>query len=300
MKKLFAILLTLSFAFSLTACKQEKTPETQEKNNSTQITQSSEDNTAEISESSANNSSDSEFSLASIQTYSAASYVGNTISANLIDTSIVVSIEPVEVASNIIDIEFEEPEFDFTQNIAEVDKSKIDKFTETELKEIALTKANLLNKLTIEFKNSGINVSIDETSGEIAMDSSVLFGGDSAVLSDSGKNFLKTFINTYSSVVFSDEFDGFISKIQVEGHTAPVDGSTYESGLPLSKERAKNVKDYCLSDETGISSGDISKLSATLEAVGLSNSKPVKDSSGNVDMVASRRVSFRFFINFEK
>ena len=80
----------------------------------------------------------------------------------------------------------------------------------------------------------------------------------------------------------------------VEGHTAPVEGGTYESGLPLSQERANNVKNYCMSSETGV---DVSKLAANLEAVGYSNSKPIKDASGNVDMAASRRVSFRFVIN---
>lgn len=83
----------------------------------------------------------------------------------------------------------------------------------------------------------------------------------------------------------------------IEGHTAPVSGSTYESGLPLSEQRANNVKNYCVSSETGV---DTSKLAANLEATGLSNSKPVYDNSGKVDMAASRRVSFRFIINLEQ
>ena len=119
------------------------------------------------------------------------------------------------------------------------------------------------------------------------------------MLSAEGKTFLNTFISTYTSVVFSDEFDGFISKILVEGHTAPVSGTTYEDGLPLSEERANTVKDYCLSAETGISDDYAGELASTLDAVGLSSSKPVKDADGNVDMAASRRVSFRFLINLD-
>ena len=83
----------------------------------------------------------------------------------------------------------------------------------------------------------------------------------------------------------------------VEGHTAPVAGSTYESGLPLSQQRADNVKEYCLSSDTGV---DTSKLTSTLEATGLSNSKPVYNSDGEVDMAACRRVSFRFIVNLDK
>ena len=80
----------------------------------------------------------------------------------------------------------------------------------------------------------------------------------------------------------------------VEGHTAPVAGSTYESGLALSKERADNVKAYCLSSDTGV---DVSKLSSSFEAVGLSNSKPVYGADGEVNMEACRRVSFRFIVD---
>lgn len=201
------------------------------------------------------------------------------------------------VSGATIDFNIEGFKLDNIDNFSDSDMARIGNFTTSELQGIATTKADLLSKLTIALKDAGIKVAINETSGEVSLDSSVLFGGDSAVLSSEGKAFLKKFVNTYSSVVLSKEFDGFISKILVEGHTAPVSGSTYESGLPLSKERANNVRTYCLSSETGISSNNISKLTSVLEAVGVSNSRPVKDASGNVDMAASRRVSFRFLIN---
>ena len=80
----------------------------------------------------------------------------------------------------------------------------------------------------------------------------------------------------------------------VEGHTAPVGNSSYEEGLPLSEERAAVVKNYCLSlTEYALQDGD-------LEDIGYSNSKPIKDKDGKVDMAASRRVSFRFIINLDK
>lgn len=203
------------------------------------------------------------------------------------------------VSGATIDFNIESFKLDNIDNFSDLDMARIDNFTASELQTIATTKADLLNKLTVAFKNAGIKVAINETSGEVSLDSSVLFGGDSAVLSTEGKTFLNEFVNTYSSVVLSEEFDGFISKILIEGHTAPVSGSTYESGLPLSEERANNVKSYCLSSETGISSNSISELTSILEAVGVSNSRPVKDASGNIDMAASRRVSFRFLINLE-
>ena len=82
----------------------------------------------------------------------------------------------------------------------------------------------------------------------------------------------------------------------VEGHTAPISGSTYASGLQLSEQRAANVKNYCLSSKTGV---NVSRIKDTLEDVGYSNSKPVHGSNGKVDLAASRRVSFRFIVNVE-
>ena len=86
---------------------------------------------------------------------------------------------------------------------------------------------------------------------------------------------------------------------KIEGHIAPVAGSTYESGLSLSQERADAVKSYCLSAANGVYPENISELTSTMEAVGMSNAAPVYDQSGNVDMAASRRVSFRFIINLD-
>ena len=204
-----------------------------------------------------------------------------------------------DIPENTINFSIESFKLESIDNFEVEDYNRLDDFSAEKLQEIETTKKDLLNKLTVAFSNAGINVDINETSGEISLDSSVLFGGDSAELSDAGKEFLNKFITTYTSVVFSEEFDGFISKILVEGHTAPVSGDTYEDGLPLSQERADNVKDYCISSKTGVSDDFVGDLAATLKAVGLSNSKPVKDADGNVDMAASRRVSFRFLINLD-
>ncbi len=191
----------------------------------------------------------------------------------------------------------------WTRNKTELNKyltedqtGKLEALSESELKAIVEKKENLMEDLAKAFNDAGIKVSVDKKTGELAMDSSVLFGGDSAALTDDGKKFLNKFVEVYTSIVFSDKYQGFVSKTMVEGHTAPVAGGTYESGLPLSQERANNVKNYCVSSETGV---DTSKLAANLEAVGYSNSKPVTDANGEVDMAASRRVSFRFVINLD-
>lgn len=165
-----------------------------------------------------------------------------------------------------------------------------------QLEDVINKKNNLFDDLVAAFAKEGIKVTVDKETGEIALDTSVLFGGDSAELTSEGKEFLDKFIKVYTNVVFSDKYDGFISKTMIEGHTAPVEGSTYAGDMKLSKERAENVKNYCLSAKNGV---DMSKIADSFNSVGFSNGKPVYNDDGSVNMVASRRVSFRFIVNVD-
>ena len=157
-------------------------------------------------------------------------------------------------------------------------------------------KENLLNDLIAAFEKEGIKVTVNKETGEMSMDSSVLFGGDSAVLTAQGKSFLDKFTRAYTSIVFSETYRSFVSRTMVEGHIAPIAGSTYSSGLPLSRERANNVKDYCVSVAKGGNSNDFAN---TLVAVGYSNTQPIYKSNGEADLAASRRVSFRVMLDIE-
>ncbi len=162
--------------------------------------------------------------------------------------------------------------------------------TEEQVKQIAEKKQDLYDDLQKEFEANGIQVSINRKTGEIALDASVVFGGDSAKLTADGKALLDQFIDVYTTILGKEEYEGFIKTTKVEGHTAPVAGSTYESGLALSKERAENVKKYCMKIQPDMK----------LKAEGLSNKKPVYGDDGKVDMAASRRVSFRFIVDIKK
>ena len=120
---------------------------------------------------------------------------------------------------------------------------------------------------------------------------------ESAISAD-GKAFLQKFMGVYTTVVFGDKYQGFISKIMVEGHT-DTNGS-YELNQTLSKDRADSVKDYCLSAECGVDTAYATTLQSMLETIGYAYDKPIYDENGEVDMDASRRVSFRFIVNVEK
>lgn len=169
--------------------------------------------------------------------------------------------------------------------------------SDEEIKQIAEKKQDLFEDLQAEFTNEGINASINRVTGEIILDTAVLFNGDSAVVSDEGKQFLNQFLKAYTKIIYNEKYDGFIEKTVIEGHIAPIEGATYESGLPLSKERAENVKQYCLSEEAGV---NVSKFSSSLETMAYSQSKPIYDSTGAIDLDASRRVSFRFIVDIDK
>lgn len=171
--------------------------------------------------------------------------------------------------------------------------------TKTEEEEIIEKQADLMADLTAALDAAGIPINADPASGVITLNASVLFDGNSAELKKEGRALLDKVIPVYASVVFNDDYRDYVSGIVVEGHIAPASNATYENGLPLSRQRAQAVKDYCTTSVSGIDAKTKKLLAAAMEAVGLSNSKPIVDARGNVDMNASRRVTFRFVITLK-
>ena len=200
-----------------------------------------------------------------------------------------------------LDINSFNPEFfvaDSKDNFSIADQSIVEKMDKEQLIEIAEAKANLLHDLADAFAQSGLSVQIDETTGTINLDSSVLFDTDSYAISESGKKLLNEFINIYTQVVFHEKYDGFISKIIIEGHTDT--SGDYDHNKTLSQQRADAVMQYLVSAESGISQECCDALMNTVSAEGYSWDKPIYDAAGNVDMAASRRVSFRFQISLSE
>jgi len=165
----------------------------------------------------------------------------------------------------------------------------------TKLMSIAEMKASLMADLSVAFQTSGLAVTMDSTTGEIMIDSAILFGYNEDTVSDLGKAMLDRFITVYTAVVCSEKYEGFLSAIQVEGHTDT--SGTYEYNLDLSERRAWNVMEYCLSGSSGLSADTVAQLEDLMAAVGCSYDYPIYDKNGNVDMDASRRVSFRFIVD---
>ena len=183
---------------------------------------------------------------------------------------------------------------DLGANITEEDAEELQYLTDEEIEEILETRENLLEDFKTAFNSNGIAAQIDEETGEIVLDSSILFALAQAELSDEGKDALKAFITTFANVISDEKYDGFISKVEVQGHT-DTDGN-YDYNLELSQQRAESVKNYCL-DEAPLSDDAKAKLSKLLVPVGYSYDHPVYFEDGTVDKDSSRRVEFVFYIN---
>jgi len=167
------------------------------------------------------------------------------------------------------------------------------------LDDIIGVRAELVEDLSREFSDSDLKVSVDETTGAITFDSSILFDYNKSVLKPSGKEFLAEFLPRYVDVLLSPKYKDNISEILIEGHT-DTEGS-YLVNLSLSQKRALAVAEYCLSEKNGIlTDRQLEEMRNLVSASGRSYSDPVYDEDGEIDMAASRRVEFLFRLKDEE
>ena len=144
-----------------------------------------------------------------------------------------------------------------------------------------------------EFEGTDMKVTVDEKTGAITLDSSVLFDNNKDILKDTGQGFLEAFLPKYFDVLLQPEFLDYISEIIIEGHTDTK--GTYLYNLNLSQKRAMSVANFCLDEKKDVlDQKSLDRLREIITANGKSFSTPVYDANGNIDMDASRRVEFKF------
>ena len=166
-----------------------------------------------------------------------------------------------------------------------------------QLEQMVGVKAQIVQQLSSALRKSGIDVSVDEQTGAIALPSQMLFTTNSATLSDGGQKYLRRFLPVYLDVLLSDEFRSYVAEIIIEGHTDS--NGTYLHNLQLSQERALSVANYVLgdsfmSDTLGLNASAKKTLLGLVTASGRSFSAPVLDANGDEDQNASRRVEIKF------
>ena len=168
--------------------------------------------------------------------------------------------------------------------------------TKQELQDIVGIRTDIIGALQSAFSNSTMKV--DAQTGSITFSSDVLFRYNSSSLTADSRETLKNIIPMYLDVLLQDQFRGYIAEIIIEGHT-DTDGG-YQSNMELSYARANAVAEFCLNEKNGLSAIEIEQLQKLLTVNGKSWSNPVYqrdafgNSTGEVDMAASRRVEIKF------
>ena len=164
---------------------------------------------------------------------------------------------------------------------------------QTQIDKLIGLRSRIIEDLRDELRRVNLDAVVDKNTGAIAFTGAVLFDSGQNALKDSGKALLNAFIPVYVRTLMSEENEGYVGEIIIEGHT-DTDG-TYLHNLGLSQERALAVASYCLGPEmTGLSAAEKELLQVILTANGRSEADPVYRADGSVDMEASRRVVFKF------
>lgn len=147
--------------------------------------------------------------------------------------------------------------------------------------------AELLGDMTIRFRNPD-----------------VLFATGSDALRPEFQHILADFVPRYLKILTSDKFAPAIQEVRIEGHTstfwsnAPTALDGYFRNMALSQARTRSTLEFILRSPDGRIHEDF--LLNKLTANGLSSSKPIVDSVGQVDERASQRVEFRIVTNADE
>lgn len=174
---------------------------------------------------------------------------------------------------------------------------KLDSVSQEDMTGALEIKTDVLDSIIAAFNNAKLDIGLNETTGEVLMDTAVLFATDSYELSDEGKEYLDSFFNAYANAILSEENINKIAGIVFEGHTDT--SGEYEYNLELSQKRAEAVLAYSLeSTGNGLNDAQKNQIESLSETVGYSFSDPVYSEDGEVDMDASRRVAVKFYIAF--
>ena len=164
---------------------------------------------------------------------------------------------------------------------------------QTEIDKLVGLRSRIIEELRDELRGAGLDAVVDKNTGAIAFTGAVLFDFGKNELKDGGKQLLDAFIPVYIRTLMSEENEGYVGEIIIEGHT-DTDGS-YLTNLGLSQERALAVASYCLGSEMmGLNAKEKQMLQKILTANGRTYADPEHAADGTVDKEASRRVVFKF------
>lgn len=162
---------------------------------------------------------------------------------------------------------------------------------QAQLSDMLGVRTRIVQELSTALANARISASVDSNTGDIVLDSTLMFETNSSEIKPEGLAQLNRLMPVYLGVLLSDEYRDYVAEIIIEGHTDST--GSYERNLELSQERALSVAMYCLGMNT-LTSAQKTELQSIITAQGRSYSDPVYDSYGNEDQQRSRRVEIKF------
>jgi len=152
-------------------------------------------------------------------------------------------------------------------------------------------RTQIIQDLSQAFAQNNLNVKVNEDTGDIMLDSSLLFTSGGDVLLPAGQAQLSRLIPVYLSVLLRPEYNDYVAEIIIEGHTDSK--GSYLFNLQLSQDRALGVATYML-EMPGLSAAQRQKLQTILTAKGRSYADLIFFPDGRENMDASRRVEIQF------
>lgn len=161
-----------------------------------------------------------------------------------------------------------------------------------EIEDMVGMKTEIIAELSSSLARANLSAAVDKNSGDIVLDSAVLFKTGSSDIMADGKYLLNRFIPVYLEVLLRPEYADYLGQIVIEGHTDDV--GSWENNMKLSQERAYEVMMYVLGmyrDGTA----EKKLLQQLLTATGRSETDLIYFPGTNVvDQDSSRRVEFKF------
>lgn len=153
-------------------------------------------------------------------------------------------------------------------------------------------KFSIIQALKIAFEENSVPVTVDGRTGNITMDSQILFDYDKSELKPEGKMALEAFFDIYFETLTQSNFQKHLSVIQIVGYTDAQ--GEFDYNLILSQDRAMSVVTYLLSDQyKGLSQYEKARLRQYIIGYGKSENDLVYV-NGYYQEAASRRVIIGF------
>ena len=152
-------------------------------------------------------------------------------------------------------------------------------------------RTEIIRELSRTLNEAALGAKVDPSTGDIILDSQLMFESGKDAISPSGQAQLHQLIPVYLSVLMRPEYVNYVAEIIVEGHTDSK--GSYIFNLELSQNRALSVAKFCL-ELNALSFQQRQLLTQILTAKGRSFSNTIRNADGTENMDASRRVEIKF------